>query len=223
MPERLQYDLSWGLLKAGEAVLEVKSNGPTVQFISRAASSGWISVFYKVDDLVVSTLKKGAFRGPFEDLVGLPYHYRIQLNQGKHRRDKELFINQEARQVTYINRLDKERKEYNAPGTVLDPLSSLYYVRTLPLEVGKSVYVNVVDVKRTYRAEVKVLKREVIDTPRGEVKTILIKPIIKSEGLFQRKGDIYIWLTDDHKRIPVQLKTKVAVGSVKATLVGGMY
>jgi hypothetical protein len=43
---------------------------------------------------------------------------------------------------------------------------------------------------------------------------------MKSESIFYRKGDILIWLTDDEKRTPVLLKTKVPVGSVKAVLVG---
>ena len=46
---------------------------------------------------------------------------------------------------------------------------------------------------------------------------------MKSEGIFYRKGEIFIWLTDDAKHIPVQLQTKVAVGSITATLVKGIY
>ena len=42
---------------------------------------------------------------------------------------------------------------------------------------------------------------------------------MKSEGIFYRKGDIFIWLTDDVKHIPVKMQTKVAVGSITATLV----
>jgi hypothetical protein len=46
---------------------------------------------------------------------------------------------------------------------------------------------------------------------------------MKSEGIFNRKGDMYIWLTDDQRRIPVRMQTKVAVGSITATLVSGTY
>ncbi len=48
----------------------------------------------------------------------------------------------------------------------------------------------------------------------GEVGTVIVKPALKSEGLFQSNGDILIWLTDDEKRIPVKVETKVPVGSV---------
>jgi hypothetical protein len=46
---------------------------------------------------------------------------------------------------------------------------------------------------------------------------------MKSEGIFNKKGDLYIWLTDDLKRIPVKMQTRVIVGSITATLAGGTY
>jgi len=71
--------------------------------------------------------------------------------------------------------------------------------------------------------EVQVLRREKVKTKLGEFDTVVIKPLMKSEGIFNRKGDVYIWLTDDKKRIPVKLESKVAIGSITATLVGGRY
>ncbi len=96
-------------------------------------------------------------------------------------------------------------------------------MRTLPLEVGKSVYVSILDNNELWDVEVQVLKKEKLNTIFGEVTTILIKPLIKSEGIFERKGEIFIWLTDDARRIPVKMKTKVMIGSVTATLVGGNF
>jgi hypothetical protein len=32
------------------------------------------------------------------------------------------------------------------------------------------------------------------------------------------KGDLYVWLTDDARRIPVLMNGKVSIGSVTATL-----
>jgi len=52
----------------------------------------------------------------------------------------------------------------------------------------------------------------------GELGTVIVKPELKSEGLFQSKGDILIWLTDDEKRIPVKVETKVPVGNIVARL-----
>ncbi len=51
----------------------------------------------------------------------------------------------------------------------------------------------------------------------------MVKPLLKSEGIFMRKGDVYIWLTDDDRKIPVKMKSKVKVGAVNAVLKGGIY
>jgi hypothetical protein len=79
------------------------------------------------------------------------------------------------------------------------------------------------DSKRLWNVEVQVLRKEKIRTELGEFNTVVIKPLMKSEGIFNKKGDMYIWLTDDQKRIPVKMQTKVAVGSVIATLVRGSF
>jgi len=219
IPEKLHYDLTWAGIKAGESILEAKDNGTQIQFISKANSAKWVSIFYKVDDTVVSTLKKERS----QNFVGIPQNYRIKLREGKYRRDKEIVFDHTAKKAKYINHLNNETTSYDINDSTLDPLSCLYYVRRLPLEVGKSVFIEVFDNKKLYKVEIQVLNKETIETPLGTFKTILIKPLIKSEGIFYRKGDILIWLTDDEKRTPVLLKTKVQLGSVKAVLVGGKH
>lgn len=218
IPEKLRYDLTWKGIKTGEAELEVRQEGNDIQLISRAKSSAFISIFYRVEDVVTSTIKRGENRGNGEGLVGLPYNYRAKIREGKQRRNIEFIMDHAARKATFINYLSKEKKTFDINESEFDPLSSFYFVRTLPLEVGKSVFIDIFD-RKLYRTEVQVLKREVIATSAGTFKTVLIKPVMKSEGIFFRKGDILIWLTDDNRRIPVMLQTKVAFGSVTATLV----
>lgn len=219
IPEKLTYDLKWAGIKTGDASLELKDNGSHIQIISKATSAKWVSIFYRVDDSIFSTLKKGRSAGFENRFFGTPYAYRVKLREGKYRRDKESVFDYSAKKVTYINHLENEKAVFDITGSTFDPLSSFYYLRGLPLETGKSVFIDVFDTKKFYKVEVQVLKKETIETSLGTVNTILIKPVMKSEGLFNRKGDILIWLTDDEKRTPVMLKTKVAVGSVKATLV----
>ncbi len=223
IPEKLEYDLTWTGIKAGNAVLEVKDNGAHIEIISRANSAKWVSVFYHVEDVVTSTLKKEQDNGIFKGFAGIPYNYRLKLKEGKHVRDKEVMFDQKTKKIIYTNHIDKKSSEFNINEEVFDPLSSFYYVRGIPLSVGQSVFVNVFDSKKMYNLEVQVLKKESVETPLGTFKTILIKPVMKSEGIFKKKGDIFIWLSDDEKKIPVLLKTTAPVGSIKATLVGGQF
>jgi hypothetical protein len=218
VPERLVFDLTWTGVKAGTATLEISSDNGRTKIVSTARSADWVSAFYKVDNRVESVLKNDS-----ESLIGLPETYRIKLREGKHRRDRELTFDHQNQKVTFFDVLGKDKKTYKIGGNTLDPLSSFYSVRTLPLEVGKSVYVEIFDSKKTWQVEVQVLRKERVRTPLGRFETVVIKPLMQSEGIFNRKGDLYIWLTDDLKRIPVKMQSKVAIGSVTATLVGGTF
>ncbi len=223
IPERLQYDLTWTGIKTGEAILEARDHGQYIQLISTAESAKWVSLFYAVEDTVTSTLKREGEKESFGAFIGVPYRYRITLQEGKHRRDKEILFDYPAGKITHINHLRREVREFPLKGMVFDPLSSFYYLRSLPLAVGKSVSIDLFDNKKTYALEVRVLRKETVKTPAGTFPTLVVKPLMQSEGIFHRKGDILIWLTDDERRLPVQLKTRVVLGSVKAVLVGGKY
>jgi len=219
VPEKFIFDLTWTGVKAGTATLELVNDRGRTKIISRAQSADWVSVFYTVDDRTESLLKNEETMS----LIGLPENYRVRLREGKHRRDKELIFDHANKQVTFIDHLGTEKKTFPIDEKTFDPLTSFYYIRTVKLDVGKSVYVDIFDSKKLWKVEVQVLRRERIKTQLGNFDTVVIKPLMKSEGIFNRKGDMYIWLTDDLKRIPVKMQTKVVIGSVIATLVGGTF
>ena len=75
------------------------------------------------------------------------------------------------------------------------------------------------DSRGNLTVEVNVLAKEKVSLSDGrEVDTVKIRPVLKSDGIFQKKGDILIWLTDDTKRTPVRVETEVPVGKVVAEL-----
>lgn len=91
----------------------------------------------------------------------------------------------------------------------LDDGSFLYFVRTVPLVVGKTYTFN-----RYFRPDrnpviVKVLRKEKVTVPAGTFDAIVIQPVIKSQGLFSEGGEAEIWLSDDPRHIVVQMKAKV--------------
>lgn len=105
--------------------------------------------------------------------------------------------------------------------SVPDPLDEgalLYHVRTMDLEVGKTYELN-----RYFRPDrnpviVKVLRRERIRVPAGTFETIVIQPIIKSRGLFSEGGQALIYLSDDDRRIMVQMRVRLKIGSISLQL-----
>jgi len=218
VPEKLVYDLTWTGIKAGTATQEIVTEGNEVRIVSTARSADWISVFFPVDDRIETILT-----GNTPSRIGLPKVYRMKIREGSHRRDKEIHFDQAKSTAHYTDNLNGDKRVIPIPANTYDTLSSFYYVRTLKLEVGKPVFLTIIDNMKVWNVEVQVLRKEKIKTKLGSFDTIVIKPLMKSEGIMDRKGEMLIWLTDDQRLLPVKMKTKVKVGSVTATLVGGTF
>lgn len=93
----------------------------------------------------------------------------------------------------------------------LDDVSFLFYVRTLPLEVGKTYTFNRYFKEDGNPVTVRVLRKETVTVPAGTFNTIVVQPIIKTKGLFSEGGQAEVYFTDDSQRILVQLKSKVKI------------
>jgi Protein of unknown function (DUF3108) len=218
VPEKLVYDLSWAGIKVGTAVQEIIEEGLERRITSTARSNAWLSLFLPVDDRIESTLLKSPVAFP-----GITRHYRMQIREGMHRRDREILFDPAHGTARYLDHLSGERVEIPISANTYDIYGSFYHVRYATLEVGKSIHITVLDDTEPDDIEVRVLKKEKIHSILGDINTIVIKPLVKQKGVFAGKGSVLIWLTDDSRRIPVQVQTKVRVGSVTATLVGGNY
>jgi len=211
--ERLVYDISWGGLRVGEAVLQSESaerlNGRDVfRLVSTAKSNKFLSYFYPVNDRVESII----------DAKGLyPYKITVDQRHGVWQRNRVVQFDQEEHTAELLAK--GRTSKFNVPPQVQDSLSSLYYFRTLSnLIPGTSVFIDVHESKKNWKLEVQILGREMLRTAIGTVPTIKVKAVVLYEGLLMNKGDLYVWLTDDARRIPVLMNGKVSIGSVRATL-----
>ena len=61
-------------------------------------------------------------------------------------------------------------------------------------------------------------KRETIKTDLGTFKTVKVEPVLDGDGIFNSSGRIFIWFTDDEKRLPVLMQCEIKLGSIKAEL-----
>jgi len=206
--ERLEFSISYGPIVAGNAVMEIKeitryNDHKCFRLVSTAESNKFFSLFFKVDDKVESLM----------DIYGLfSLHFEKHLREGKYRADRYVDFDQKQH-LAFADGDTIPIQEY-----VQDALSSLYYVRTLHLQVGNSVFVENHSDKKNYSLEVKVLKREKVRVPAGEFNCLVVEPMLRAGGIFKHKGKLTVWLTDDQFKIPVLMKSKVAVGSIASKL-----
>ena len=66
--------------------------------------------------------------------------------------------------------------------------------------------------------EVRVIGRQKIKVPAGRFDCVVVEPILKAGGIFKNKGRLVIWLTDDDRRMPVLMRSKVLIGSISVVL-----
>ncbi len=213
--EKLTYLISWSnIVDAGTSEMEVKAaTGPAGQqayhLISTARSIGLVARFYNVSDTVESIIDA-------EKLYSLWFH--LDQTHGKRKKKREMTFDHAKGTVKV--QTDGKQDTYQVPADVQDSLSSLYYVRTRQdFIVGKPIMVDVHEDGKTWAVEIQTLGREKLKTSFGEFDTVKIKTYPKYEGVFQNKGEIYIWFTDDARKIPVLMKSEISIGSIVATLV----
>ncbi len=207
--EKFLYDISWSGIHVGQAVLEAFNENGRIRITSSVRSAAVISLFYRVEDFSESSI-----------VNGLPAHFRIKQHEGKYRSDKDTVFDGPERKIIFYNYLNNTMEEHPIKGGLpWDVMSGFYHLRTMPLVEGQTVYVDVFDSGKFLKVAVRVVRKEKIEVPGvGEVATVMVKLLLTSDGLFKSKGNVSIWLTDDVKRIPVRVETKIPIGSVTAEL-----
>ena len=97
----------------------------------------------------------------------------------------------------------------------LDDISFIYFVRSLPLEVGKTYTFPRYFKKDGNPVILKVERRDVRETPAGTFNTIVVRPTIKTSGLFSEGGEAELHFTDDENRYLVYMRVGMSVvGSI---------
>jgi hypothetical protein len=207
--EYFQFSVDWSGINAGSALMQVQNyqwvdGHKAWRVVSKTESNSFVSKFYKVRDRIETAIDaESLYTRRFEK----------HLREGGYRQDLVVRFDQENRQALYDDGTPLE-----VPARVQDVLSAFYYVRTLPLADGAVLSVPAHDNRASYDLEVKVLKREQIEVPAGKFNCVQVEPVLKSEGIFKSKGRILVWLTDDAKRIPVKVTSKVPIGSISVSL-----
>jgi hypothetical protein len=213
--EKLTYTVSWSnLVQAGTAVMEMHEEqtpdgGTAYHITSTARSTGILDSFYKISDRIDSIVDA-------ETLSSISFH--LDQSHGSRKKKRDMTFNH--KEGTVIVRSDGKDATYPVPADTQDALSALYYLRSRhDLVIGKSITIDVHDDDRTWKVDVQVLGREKITSALGQTNTIKLRTYPKYEGVFQNKGEIYFWITDDARRIPVLMKSVISIGSIVSTLV----
>lgn len=206
--ERMEFIVRYGMLEIGEAVLEIRSEKrhrghPVLEITNQARSANWVDRIFKIRDRVQSFLDLENFQS-----LG----FAKQLQEGRYKRDMRAEYLQDEGIARY-----KEGDVKLVPGSQ-DILTALYFIRTVDLEPGTRMGIPLHDDKKNYQIEVDVLRRESVETDLGEIDCLVLEPKLQSGGIFNKVGRLWVWISEDERRIIVQLKSKAPVGAFSTVL-----
>lgn len=164
------------------------------------------------------------FRETLESTIE-PASFAVQTSKrvdehGKRIRSSEAVFDQSRGKVSWteIDPTDPKRppRVVNGEftGSVHDILSAIYFMRTQPLQPGKSFELPISDSGQVYKVPIRVLEKKRLKTVLGRVNAILVEAdLFGSKGMLDGAGKFFMWFTDDERRIPVSVKIKSVYGT----------
>lgn len=204
--ERFTYDVKLGPFKAGRGSMEVMGID-TVR--DRAA---WHAVFrvkggilgYKADNTMESWIDTAT-------MASLRFTQDFEQTGKDRKKHYEIYPERSIYQ-------EPNKPEQTSVAEPLDDAAFIYFVRTVPLEIGRTYSFDRYFKPDANPVRIKVLRRETVKVPAGTYQTLVVQPIIKSKGIFSENSKAEIWFSEDANRIMVQLKADLPVGSLNLYL-----
>jgi hypothetical protein len=214
--ERAEYQVKLGAMDAGTGVMEV---------LGREAVDGHGT--YHVVLRIEGGLGPLRIDDRFESWVdSASWMHRPTLFSRRFVQDQNELGNRRQRRYE----MSPERKQYRRVDTdetlalptdrPLDDVSVVYLARGLPLKVGDTYTID-----RYFKADanpivLRVVRRETVTVPAGTFQTIVVRPTIKTSGLFGEGGQAELFFSEDAQHVLVQMRSKVPlIGSLSLLLV----
>lgn len=212
--DEFTYAVEWRLIRAGTAKIVLEPVRSGWQGAVDLESAGLVSKLYPVSD-----------------------HYTAQMNEGfcatstvmkaqEGSRRRETIVNYDrARGMTSYVETDFVKnkttsKETGIPGCVHEWIGAIKTLRATKLEPGKSETIPMSDGKKFAHVKIEAQEREDVKTPLGVFKTIRYEAFFFDGALISRNARCFVWLTDDAKRTPVQIRVRLQflIGTINLQL-----
>ncbi|MBF0628134.1 MAG: DUF3108 domain-containing protein [Magnetococcales bacterium] len=213
--ERLRYNIHWMAVPAGSAYMEVRP-APTGHYalVSGVESIGVVRLLHPVNDRLEA-------EGVMTPGGGLSARYFAKHQQrGEQKRLIEYRFDREWGEVARTQTGEEPVAIGGVTPHVDDVLTGFYGLRGCSrLVPGATLYLPMVDGKKVYQVEAAVGAHERIATPLGMFDVLPITMMVGNSDLFRLEGSIVVWLTNDARRLPVKVESRIDFKSVAADLV----
>jgi hypothetical protein len=206
--EKLSYSAKLGMLTLGSGTLEVASidtvrGVESFRFRFRLRGK---TMFYSLDDVLESWVG-------ISDMNSRRFVQDFVENDKTYKRQFEIYPDSGFFRERGIDTVQA------TPAEPLDDAAFFYFVRMTPLQLGKKYHYDRYFRKQNNPVTIEVVKREKMDLPDGsKAQCLVLHPTIDTKGLFSKRSETLIWLTDDARRLPVQIRSKFPFGTITLRL-----
>ncbi|HEY1947577.1 MAG TPA: DUF3108 domain-containing protein [Bryobacteraceae bacterium] len=213
-PEKLTYRVEWRMVTAGSAVINVSRNGPNWQTDLHLESSGFVSRFLRVLDTyhVVSD----------EHFCGI--NSSLEAREGKRHAVTTMLFDNARHKLSYSEqdfvKNTSDKQEIDIAPCTHETLGALQALRQLTIEQGKTITFPITNGKKMVDAKVEARNPEKITVNDKKYSAFRYEAFIFDNVLYRRKGRLFVWMTDDAERVPVQLQFQMGfpIGNITLQL-----
>lgn len=215
--EKLKYQVYYGFIRGGEAVLEVREGtheGNAVNHLYlNGKTVGLASSLYLVDDTYQS------FTDPQTDW---PYKSIRNIHENRYKHYSTQIFDHWSRKDSSVVNSSKTGEVVVVKGCQ-DILSSFYYLRNRQLrkdlKKDELLRVDTYFTDEKYPLIVRYKGVEKIKTKIGEVECLKFMPVVLTGRVFKSKDDMTVWFSNDDNFIPIRIRFEIFVGSVYCDLI----
>jgi hypothetical protein len=212
--QTLTYAVDWRVFPAGIATFHLEQVGGLQHIVATGMSIGAVNLLYRVDDHFESYLNRQ---------TGCSTSFNKRLQEGRRQITSSLrFLENERKQVLDEKNLvtgTVKHQEAPIPPCVTDLMSAIFYGGSQPIRPGESFHMPLADAMHVVSVTMQAEAREQITTTAGTFQTIRIQPKADA-GIVKNRGNIWIWYSDDARRIPVQMRARLFWGTITLRLIG---
>jgi hypothetical protein len=221
--EILHFKMTYGIFTVGRGIAQIDPNYFTkneracfkVDVIGRTV--GMVSWVKDVDDTFTAYIDTASL---------LPHQFIRTLREGDYKKDEETYFDQPARKIS-VRTKDKKTgqwkapKNYDATGPVRDMIGGFLLLRNTDLstkKVNDTLLVTGFFEDAFYKLKIIYRGKKTIRTKVGKIKTLVFKPVMPKNKLFDGENSITAYFSDDKNRIPVKIEAEMFIGSAGVEL-----
>ena len=210
--EYLKYKIKYGLINGGYAEMRIDLEQVGYDWYYHvkaiARTSGLVSVFAHVSDRYESYIELAS---------GLPLQSIRDINENNYRRYNEVIFVRDENKVISL-----KSGEHKVPDGILDILSAFYYARRIIFDkkLLKNETINLTTYfdDEIYTASIRYKKTEKVKTKFGKIMCMKFVTVLDSKSSFKKEEDLQVWFSDDGNFIPIKIRLKIGISTVKCDL-----